>query len=97
MEPRSIWMNYTNHISNRLYWYSYALNNPLRFIDPSGYYDKPSPHERDQINGFGIYSNWFLGNGRRPFASMMANSLTGGWHCNGIKRNGIITWYRSIG
>lgn len=41
-----------------LYWYTYALNNPLGFTDPSGYYNKPSPHEREQINGEGYYYNY---------------------------------------
>jgi len=34
-------MNYSKHIQNRPYWYTYCLNNPLRFTDPSGYYYEP--------------------------------------------------------
>lgn len=49
--------------------YSYVLNNPLRFTDPSGYYNKPSPGERERINERGITSNGFWNPTRPQFQS----------------------------
>ena len=65
-------MNYSHHISNRLYWYTYALNNPLRFVDPSGYYNKPSPYEREQAKTEYSYYN--------PYFSIMNPQLAGNYY-----------------
>ncbi len=67
--------------------YVYALNNPFRFVDPSGYFNaKPAPYEREQAQGAHTYYNWEamwkLGNIRRTppnFSASMAGHPTGGW------------------
>ena len=52
--------------------YSYALNNPLRFTDPSGYYNKPSPYEREQAKERGSYYN--------PYFSITNPQLAGNYY-----------------
>ena len=52
--------------------YSYALNNPLRFTDPSGYYNKPSPLERERAKEDRSYYN--------PYFNIANPQLAGNYH-----------------
>jgi hypothetical protein len=54
--------------------YTYVLNNPLKYIDPSGYYNKPTPLERERSKGGYSYYN--------PYFSITNPQLSGNYHTN---------------
>ena|GEM_PF-2555500 len=71
-----------------LYWYTYALNNPLRFTDPSGYTYRPpeiDEEKRKWKEGPGnYYSGLNSGYNRNPFANAFSYlNASGGWEFSG--------------